>query len=175
MFGYSSMHESLGDVTSRLAATLRAAGAPAHVVAHSLGGIIALETLSAELELPPGRFALLGVPVRGSRAARAIAAWSIGPRILGDIAVSEIAGARARGWNGAREIGLIAGSRSVGLGRLFASLPQPNDGTICVEETELAGAKARITLDVSHTGMLFSRSVAEAVARFLARGSFVAD
>jgi pimeloyl-ACP methyl ester carboxylesterase len=166
------MHETLGDVAARLASALRATGGPAHVVAHSLGGIIALEALEAAPGLPSGRAVLLGSPVLGSRAARAIAGWAIGPRILGGLGVSELARARERRWLGAHEVGLIAGSRSAGLGRLFASLPSPNDGTVCAEETALGGAKSRILLDVSHTGMLFSRAVAQATARFLATGRF---
>jgi hypothetical protein len=67
---------------------------------------------------------------------------------------------------------MIAGSRSAGLGRVFADLPQPNDGTVCVDETDLPGATARVVLDVSHTGMLLSQAVAAATSRFLAHGSF---
>jgi hypothetical protein len=55
---------------------------------------------------------------------------------------------------------------------MFADLPQPNDGTVCVDETDLPGATARVVLDVSHTGMLLSRSVADATGCFLATGSF---
>jgi len=133
---------------------------------------VTLETFATENELPPGRIVLLGSPVQGSRAAQAIAAWSWGPQILGSLAVAELARPRARSWNGPREVGVIAGSRSAGLGRLFSSLPVPNDGTIAVDETRLPGATASITLDVSHTGMLFSLPVAESVTRFFRTGGF---
>lgn len=55
---------------------------------------------------------------------------------------------------------------------MFADLPEPNDGAVCVDETRLPGATAQIVLEVSHTGMLMSRSVADATGRFLANGSF---
>ena len=58
------------------------------------------------------------------------------------------------------------------LGRVFADLPQPNDGTVCLDETELPGASARAIHDVSHTGMLVSAPAAAAVARFLETGHF---
>ena len=48
----------------------------------------------------------------------------------------------------------------------------PNDGTICVEETELPGAADRIVLPVSHTGILFSAEAARQTASFLATGRF---
>jgi alpha-beta hydrolase superfamily lysophospholipase len=163
---------TLADATAALAARLREFEGPVHVVAHSLGGVVAVETFAAERELPPGRVVLLGSPVQGSRAAQAIAAWSIGPQILGLLAVAELVRPRPRRWNGPRELGVIAGSRSAGLGRLFASLPTPNDGTVAVEETRLPGATSHIVHDVSHTGMLFSSAVAASTVQFLASGAF---
>jgi pimeloyl-ACP methyl ester carboxylesterase len=172
VFRYPSMHASLAQVTAALAERLRAAGDTVHVVAHSLGGLVALETLAGEDDLPPGRVVLLGSPVQGSRAASAIARWSLGPQLLGPLAIAELARARDRRWRGTREIGLIAGSRSAGLGRVFADLPQPNDGTVCVDETDLPGATAHLVLDVSHTGMLLSGAVAAWTIGFLGTGRF---
>ena len=75
-------------------------------------------------------------------------------------------------WSAERQLGVIAGDLSLGLGRLFGALGAPNDGTICVEETELPGASDRIVLPVSHTGILFSGEVARQTAAFLATGRF---
>lgn len=166
------MHASLAEVTSALAERLRVFGSTVHVVAHSLGGLVALETLQGGGDLPPGRVVLLGSPVQGSRAASAIARWSFGPQLLGSLAIAELARAHDRRWRGTREIGLIAGSRSAGLGRVFVDLPQPNDGTVCVDETDLPGATARVVLDVSHTGMLLSAVVAASTIGFLRAGRF---
>lgn len=172
VFRYPSMHATLAEVTAALAARLRSFDGGAHLVAHSLGGLVALETLEQHADLPPGRVVLLGSPVQGSRAAAAIAGWSLGPQLLGTLAVAELARRHERSWRGTREIGLIAGSRSAGLGRVFTELPQPNDGTICVDETQLPGATAHRVLDVSHTGMLMSAAVAESTAVFLDQGRF---
>jgi len=166
------MHASLEDACAALATHLRALGDACHVVAHSLGGVVTLETYVRHPGLPPGRIVLLGSPVQGSRAARAVARWSMGPRILGGLAVAELCRPVDRRWNLPREIGLVAGSGNLGLGRLFAELPLPNDGTVCVDETRLPGATAHIVLEVSHTGMLVSTAVASAVVRFLRHGSF---
>jgi pimeloyl-ACP methyl ester carboxylesterase len=174
VFRYPSMHSSLNDVTAALAARLRSFEGMVHTVGHSLGGVVLLETLEREAELPPGRTVLLGSPVRGSRAARSVAAWSLGPKLLGSLAIAELTRERDRNWSLPREIGMIAGCRSAGLGRLFADLPQPNDGTICVEETQFPGTTEHLVLDVSHTGMLFSLPVADAVQNFLVNGSLVA-
>jgi pimeloyl-ACP methyl ester carboxylesterase len=169
---YSSMNESLQDAASKLAGELRALGETVHVVAHSLGGVIVLEALATAESLPNGRVVLLGSPVQGSRSAQAIARWSIGPQILGPLAAAELCRPCERRAPPHREIGVIAGSRSAGLGRLFADLPQPNDGTVAADETRLPGSSAEIVLDVSHTGMLFSTAVAAATVKFLATGSF---
>jgi hypothetical protein len=122
--------------------------------------------------LPPGRVVLLGSPVQGSRAARAVAAWSLGAQLLGQLAAVELTRSEPRAWRARRELGIIAGSRSAGMGRLFVELPVPNDGTVSVDETRLAGAKEHIIHDVSHTGMLMSAVVADSLVQFLASGSF---
>lgn len=172
MFRYPSMQASLEEVTAALADRLRATAGPVHLVGHSLGGVVVLETLESRGELPPGRVVLLGAPVQGSRSARAVGAWSLGSHLLGKLALAELTREHERRWTLPREIGLIAGSRSAGLGRLFADLPQPNDGTVCVDETLLPGATAHTVLAATHTGMLISSSVAAAVARFLSTGAF---
>jgi hypothetical protein len=41
-----------------------------------------------------------------------------------------------------------------------------------VDETQLPGATAHLVLDVSHTGMLFSSSVAALAVAFLESGQF---
>jgi hypothetical protein len=75
-------------------------------------------------------------------------------------------------YAGHRDVGVIAGSMGVGLGRLFANLESDHDGTVLVEETYLPGAKDHIVLSISHTGMLFSTEVAEQTSWFLRRGAF---
>ena len=115
---------------------------------------------------------LLGSPVRGSRSARHVARWPLAAAIMGRNIEAEVLEPRQPRWDHARELGVIAGDLSLGLGRLFGDLGGPNDGTICVEETELPGATDRIILPVSHTGMLFSADVAHQTAAFLASGRF---
>jgi hypothetical protein len=67
---------------------------------------------------------------------------------------------------------VIAGSRSVGLGRLVARLPVPNDGSVVVEETTVPGAHARLVLPVAHFALLLAPGVARQVAGFLRAGVF---
>jgi pimeloyl-ACP methyl ester carboxylesterase len=166
---------SLQEAADALAARIRELGDVVHVVAHSLGGLVACEAFASHAGLPTGRVVLLGAPVRGSRAAREVAARWYGPSMLGSFAVAELARERECVWRSSREVGVIAGSLSVGIGRVFAELTQPNDGTVCVDETALPGASELLVLDVSHTGMLLSSAVAVATATFLATGRFPAQ
>jgi pimeloyl-ACP methyl ester carboxylesterase len=144
-----------------------------HFVGHSLGGLVILRALELTDDLPPGRAVLLGTPSQGSRAAQGVArVVPFGKAILGAAVHAECIDCTPREYRGHRDVGVIAGSMGVGLGRLFATLPGDHDGTVLVEETYLPGAKDHIVLSISHTGMLFSTEVAEQAACFLRRGSF---
>jgi pimeloyl-ACP methyl ester carboxylesterase len=147
-----------------------------HLIGHSLGGLVILklfgEDAEAQARLPPGRIVLLGSPLRGSRSAQKLARLPFGKKIMGLGVGEELLAPRERRWNGARDLGVIAGDLGFGFGRLVGTLGGPSDGTILVEETELEGTADRLVLRVSHTGMLFSAAVARAAGAFLRTGRF---
>jgi pimeloyl-ACP methyl ester carboxylesterase len=144
-----------------------------HFVGHSLGGLVILRALELTDDLPPGRAVLLGTPSQGSRAAQGVArVVPFGKSILGAAVNAECVEFAPREYRGHRDVGVVAGSMGVGLGRLFATLPGDHDGTVLVEETYLPGAKDHIVLSISHTGMLFSTEVAEQAGCFLRGGAF---
>lgn len=70
---------------------------------------------------------------------------------------------------------MIAGSRAMGLGRMAGLTGKASDGTVALCETQSEILTARITLPVSHTGMLFSSRVAREIACFLEQGQFLPD
>jgi hypothetical protein len=55
---------------------------------------------------------------------------------------------------------------------LLGRMEGPNDGTVLVSETVLAGAAAQLRLRVSHMGLPYSRRVADETATFLRDGRF---
>ena len=172
-YSYPSVRLTLTENAGRLAQFARSVSAPrVHWVGHSLGGLVVLRMLEREPVLPPGRVVLVGPPYRDSYAGRALAKSSLGARALGRGMREWLDIDKPASFPG-REIGVIAGSLGVGLGRAFArGLPEPNDGVVTVAETQLDAACDRIVLPVSHTAMLVSRRVARQTAAFLRDGRF---
>jgi pimeloyl-ACP methyl ester carboxylesterase len=174
-FSYSSVRSGIAANAQALAKFLGGLRTDTlHLVGHSLGGLVILNLFERPegAWLPRGRIVLLGSPLNGSLAARNLARVPLGRAIMGRTAAEELLVSRAHRWNGARELGVIAGDLGFGLGRLVGTLGSPNDGTIRVEETEIEGAADRVVLRVSHSGMLFSAAVARATGSFLSAGRF---
>jgi pimeloyl-ACP methyl ester carboxylesterase len=143
-----------------------------HLVGHSMGGLVALETASLLPRARLGRLVLVGTPFRDSFAARSLQRLPGGRRILGRC-MPEWLQAPSAGPFDACELGVIAGCRGIGLGRVIAPrLPKPHDGVVSVAETHVPGMRDHIVLSVSHTEMLVSRAVVRQVATFLERGTF---
>lgn len=172
-YTYPTMRLTLGENAERLARYLRALDAsPLHLVGHSLGGLIVLRAIEAGSALPPGRIVLVGTPVAGSYAAWRLRRLPGGRTVLGR-SLAEWLGSPGPVLAPARETGAIAGSMSLGLGRLVAPrLPLPNDGVVSVEETRVPGMRDHIVLRVSHSGMLVSRAVPRQICAFLRGGGF---
>jgi pimeloyl-ACP methyl ester carboxylesterase len=145
---------------------------PFHAIGHSLGGVLLLRLFEHHAELPLARCVLLGAPACGSAAARSLAQRPFGRRVMGQLATAELTGEQRARWCAGAELGIVAGTLSVGLGRLVVDLPVPNDGAVAVAETAVDGASDRVALRVSHTGMLVSATVAREIVVFLRSGRF---
>lgn len=148
-------------------------GSAVHFVGHSLGGLVILQALR-QAGLPRGRVVLLGTPVQGSRVAQRLNQYSPGRWLLGQSTANGLLQA-APAWDYDRDIGIIAGSLPVGIGRVLSDLPGEHDGTVTVAETEVAGATDRLVVPVSHTGLVVSRAVARQVCAFLQDGHFIPE
>ena len=178
-FPYPSVSGNLAANTRALAEFLRKERADTvHLVGHSLGGLVILELLDGGapeangLMLPPGRIVLLGCPARGSRAARNLARRPFGRYMLGRTGCEALLTSRERTWGGARDLGVIAGDLPIGFGRLVGPFDEPNDGTVMVSETQLAGARQHLTVRTSHSALVYSDAVARHTAAFLRDGRF---
>jgi pimeloyl-ACP methyl ester carboxylesterase len=171
-FGYPSVWGGAEAAAQQLAAKLRLDArkgkAPAHLVGHSLGGLVCL-LAAQDVELPVQRIVCLGSPLTGSGAARAVHRRGLA------FGMGRSARVLLKGLEHApphHQVGAIAGTMEVGLGRLFGTFNGPHDGTVAVGETRLPGLTDHIEVRATHMGLLVSRVVAEYVAHFLRNGRF---
>jgi pimeloyl-ACP methyl ester carboxylesterase len=174
-FAYHSLWRSPAENAQRLARFVDGLDAEVvHFVAHSLGGLVLMHLFEQAPLQRPGRVLMLGTPVLGSASARHVANWPLFRRLLLGRSLERGLLGGAPGWQGARELGMVAGTRGgLGLGTLFgAPLTAPHDGTVSVQETRTAWIGEHLSVPHGHFGMLYSPAVAEAVCRFLRGGTF---
>jgi pimeloyl-ACP methyl ester carboxylesterase len=173
VFDYASRKRPLEAHAERLLRFVedRVARAPAHFVAHSLGGLVVLEALRRAPLLEVASVLLLGAPVNGCVAGRRLARYGWGRWMLGATEPLWMEG-RVGPWERAAPLAVIAGSRPIGLARALGRLPGVNDGVVTLEEATLAGMSAQLVMPVGHSEMLFSGRVAHQAIAFLRDGKF---
>jgi pimeloyl-ACP methyl ester carboxylesterase len=180
LFNYPSVRGTLDENAAALAEFLRIEGADgAHIVGHSLGGVVSLRMLANHADAPPGRVVCLGSPLTGSRSANFLSRQDWAEPILGLSLSKGVIDEPASTWASevcaARDVGVIAGNASIGLAQFVAEFEDDNDGTVAVSETQLPGACDHLVMPVSHNGMLLSGSVVDQAAAFLKRGEFLRE
>lgn len=169
-FHYHSVADGPDLAVPRLAELLQAGDGEADIVAHSLGGLIALQALCDAPDLPVARVVCIGSPLTGSGAATGMLRWAPAASLLGRSAALLQHGVQC--WQGKAEVGVIAGCVRHGLGALFAGFDGEHDGTVAVAETRLEGIADHVVVDASHSGLLFSAEVAAQAVAFLRDGRF---
>jgi len=178
LFSYPSVQATL-DENVQLLADFVAGQEPGkvHMVGHSLGGVLALRLLALHPDAPVDRIVCLGSPLCGSRPASFLTEHEWGNAILGKTIREGVVDEAASQWATQvaqrNDVGIIAGTISLGLGRLIARFDGKNDGTVSVAETQLPGARDHICLPINHMGMVVSRDVVSQTAAFLQRGEFL--
>jgi len=173
-FSYPTVRGAMSGAIERLTRFVdRIDADQVHFIGHSLGGIVLTRYFQLANPSRPGRVVLLGSPLAGSRSARAVARHPLLRRVIGPLVNAELVDdCDPRTWQCGRELGLIAGTSPMGLGRFFARMQEESDGTVAVSETKLPGHTAHLALPVSHMGMLASSRVARHVGSFLVNGRF---
>lgn len=173
LFRYHSLTADLDENATHLARFVEdVPGDTVHFVGHSLGGVVILWMLQCNAPRRLGRVVCLGAPLNGSATARTLGAHPGTRAAVGkSLAELTVLGGLSA-WTGESPLGIIAGEASLGVGKLVARLPRPNDGTVSVEETRLPGATDHIVVPASHMSLLWSKPVADHVARFLVHGRF---
>ncbi|MFT7459341.1 MAG: pimeloyl-ACP methyl ester carboxylesterase [Planctomycetota bacterium] len=142
-----------------------------HFVGHSLGGLVIRHLFHQYPQQKPGRVITLGTPHNQSHSARQLSRFLPTKILLGKSIHKGLLG-ELPDWSAARELGSMAGTLRFGLGLIIPGLADPNDGTVAVEETRLAGMTDHLTLRVSHFGLILSLKASNAVVKFLQTGKF---
>lgn len=176
-FTYRTVGRTMRDVVADLAAFVDGIEAEqVHFVGHSLGGLVLYRYFEQRSAAKAGRVVFLGVPTVRSLAAERVGRIPILSSLVGRMITDELVWPQdVREWRCGCELGLIAGTRPIGMGRFLARFDEDCDGTVAVSETKLPGHTAHMTLPVSHMGMLASSDAAEQVGEFLAHGRFRAQ
>ena len=173
VFSYPSMRSSLSQNASLLShfvASLTASRI--HFIGHSLGGLLVLQMLSEFPEQRTGRVILAGSPYNASCVATRLSRRKPGRHILGRSMLQWLS-QKAPERHTQYELGVIAGRKSIGAGRLISRLPHPNDGVVTVAETRIPNISDHIVLNVSHSGMLLSAELVFQACAFLRNGHFL--
>ena len=170
-YGYRSVGRGLDENARQLAGLCGRTRQPVNLFGHSLGGLVILAMMQAHPEIQVNRVILAGSPYGDIASAHGLKRFAWGHGALGKTIDDWLRQPRPPVREGV-EVGIIAGNISMGLGRLFVTLPMPNDGVVRLEETRVPGAADSIVIHTSHSGMLVSSAVARAACDFLRSGKF---
>ena len=171
-FRYSTMAHGLGHNTERLAHRIQEYNHPVHLIGHSLGGVLALQTLRRYPDLNVAKVVCLGSPLLDAAAGRRFHQSRSARMILGKTLPEAVYSQPLERWNGKQPVGVIAGTGGLGLGRLVTRLPKPNDGMVTLAETCLPGITDHLTVRSGHTGLILSEKVASQCVAFIRNGKF---
>lgn len=166
---YPSVTTPLEDTLANLRSRMQAYPEGVHLVGHSLGGMLAMLASRDVEDLPPGRIVCLASPVTGSAIAHELGdnggAWMLGhSRRLLEEGIPR--------WDSARQLGMVAGHATMGLGKVVGHIDGDSDGTVALAETQIPGLTDHCTVNANHTGIVFSREAATQTVLFLHHGRF---
>jgi pimeloyl-ACP methyl ester carboxylesterase len=172
-FRYRSVRRGLEENAARLHEfASRLPNETVHFVGHSLGGVLILCMLARYDFTRAGRVVCLGSPLAGSGTAAVLRRWPGGRAVLGKSICELLDCGGLPPWSGRCEVGVIAGDLPLGAGRFVHVFDGPNDGTVAVAETRLAGARDHVVLPVSHFALLWSGAAHRQIIAFLRDGRF---
>lgn len=135
-----------------------------HLVVHSMGGILSMRSLPNIRK--DGKLIMLGSPINGSQAAKAMgqkkwSSWLLrhAAEPLENGVVDPIV---------FRTSYMIAGtSNGIGITKLVTKLPKPNDGTVALHETQADWIGTHTTEKTNHFRMLFHKNIKQKISDFL--------
>ncbi|MDG9730067.1 alpha/beta hydrolase [Ignatzschineria sp. RMDPL8A] len=171
-FCYRSVRQTLEENTRDFAEFIQKEtdnGESAVLIGHSLGSLVIQFTLEAYPELNVSHAIAITPPFQGSTITQNLEDKNLS-FIVGR-ALNALLPQKNR-WNSSVPLGVIAGTKSFGVTKLFLKNDRPNDGTLYVDETKIEGMTDHITLPESHTEILLSKELAELCDAFIQHTTF---
>ncbi len=166
-FNYASVSRPWQDNVAGLCQHLRSnASAQVQIIAHSLGGLLALAAL-AEIgnDRQVAQLMLLGTPQQGSAIAARLRQNAVTSRLLGhsgSVLVQGLAELVPQVAANCRLV-MIAGCRPLGLGKILVRMQGEHDGTVAVSETRHPLLHAHHCISCGHSGLLLAARVRQTV------------
>lgn len=134
-----------------------------HIVAHSLGGLMAIRAM-ADGPNYHGRIVCLGSPLSGSQVVR----HYLGTPVAALAGRSgRLLGAGLSAIPDGLDVSVIAGTDPYGLGGMLHHFNEPNDGSVALSETQIPGLRQHVIVAASHSGLLFSKAAVIAALALL--------
>jgi len=178
--GYDSWGRSLRQIRDGLAPRLAQLDSlrpdALHIVAHSMGGLVARSLIHAERPKTLGRVVMLGTPNGGSEIADFLDRQAMLRPLLGRAGPALVTHRPADIETLLGEIdypvGVIAGNRPILPIAAARLVPVPSDGKVSVASTRLSQAADHIVLPLPHGMLPYHASAHRQIRHFLARGRF---
>lgn len=167
-FHYPSLFQSPEQNAERLNRFVVKVNEPViHFVAHSLGGIVVTHFLNKFEMTKNGKVVFMGTPINGSGFANHMSKNFILKYLLGKSKNALIS--KKNKWYSNKKLCVIAGTKSIGMGRVLArkEMQQQNDGTVNLDETRIEQADKFYVVPHSHFSMLWSADVSDKIKCFL--------
>jgi triacylglycerol lipase len=175
---YPSTGYAIEELADRLNLQFPVASArPLHIVALSLGALLAHCYIKKYRPANLHRVVALGPPYHGSPIIDRLGKYRWFQRLYGPAALqlnTKQGGFAKRFGPADYELGVIAGDRSLWIDKYFANywLKKPNDGKVEVASTRILGCRDHIVLHVNHVSFPNFPEVIEQTIYFLQHGYF---
>jgi pimeloyl-ACP methyl ester carboxylesterase len=165
----------VADIHPPIAEFAAATDGPIHIVAHSMGGLLARAYIAQHRPVRLGRVVMLGTPNGGSEVADLLKRFALYRAFYGPAGqqLTTVQDPTLRSLPLLDyPVGIIAGIRTLDP---FASrfiLPRPNDGRVSLQSSKLERMADHTTVETSHTGLVrHPAAIAQTIA-FLHAGQF---
>ena len=175
-FHYASIFKTSEENAANLFQFVSKIDAPTiHLVAHSLGGIVINHLFQHHEIKQSGKVVMIGSPLNGSAAAVYLSKKKYLKHLLGKSVIKGLLGDapkwNSKKWSYKRKICIIAGTKGIGAGQIFAHkvMQEANDGTVNLHETQLENADEFHTVPRSHFLLLVSNDVVRIIVNFLGK------